>query len=141
MKSNGQAGFSLVELLIVVVVVAVIAAMAVPAYQKGIAAAENGVIVSTMRTISSTQVAFYSQHNRFGRLAEVNNLANGRIGTPNGAGGLDRNHFTFEMVPVSPTDDELKSEYTIVATRTDTGGTVVYKYEVSQSGEIQRILP
>jgi prepilin-type N-terminal cleavage/methylation domain-containing protein len=141
MKSNGQAGFSLVELLIVVVVVAIIAAMAVPAYQKGIAAAENGVIVATMRTISSTQVAFYSQNNRFGRLAEVNNLANGRIGTPNGAGGLERNHFTFEMVPVSPTDDELKSNYTIVATRTDSGSPVVYKYEVTQSGEIHRILP
>jgi hypothetical protein len=45
------------------------------------------------------------------------------------------------MVPAAPTDDELKSEYTIVATRTDNGGTVVYRYEVSQSGEIQRILP
>lgn len=140
MKSNGQAGFSLVELLIVVVVVAVIAAMAVPAYQKGIAAAENGVVVSTMRTIASTQVAFYSQNNRFGRLAEVNNLTGGRIGTPT-ATGLERNHFLFEMVPVSPTDNELKSTYTIVATRTDTGGVVVYKYEVTQSGEIHRILP
>jgi len=141
MKSNGQAGFSLVELLIVVVVVAVIAAMAVPSYQKGIAAAENGVIVATMRTIASTQVAFYSQNNRFGRLAEVNNLANGRIGTPNGAGGLERNHFTFEMVPVTPTDAELKSSYTIVATRTESGSVVVYKYEVTQSGDIRRILP
>jgi prepilin-type N-terminal cleavage/methylation domain-containing protein len=141
MKSNGQAGFSLVELLIVVVVVAVIAAMAVPAYQKGIAAAENGVVVSTMRTIASSQVAFYSQNNRFGRLAELNNAAGGRIGTPAPPSGLQRNHFIFEMVPVAPTDAELKSEYTIVATRTDTGGVEVYKYEVTQSGNIQRIIP
>lgn len=142
MKNQGmksQDGFSLIELLLVVVIVGIIAALAVPALQKGIRAAENGTTFATMRTISSSQVGFFSQNSRFGRLSELNNALGGGLGTTTGD-RIVRGRYTFEMVPVTPTDTELRNEYTITATRSITDDTV-YKYELTHSGEIVQILP
>lgn len=139
MKNEGSKGFSLIELLLVVTIIGVIAALAVPALQKGILAAENGSTFSTMRTISSSQVDFYSRFGRFARLAEINSTGQSVFGTT-----IDnrvvRGQYTFEMTPATPTDAELRSSFTMTATRTDLDG-VVYKYELTQTGEIIQILP
>ena len=140
MLRGKNSGFSLIELLIVVVVIGIIASLAVPALQKGVRAAENGNTFASMRTISSTQVNFYSQNGRFGRLAEVNNILSNSIGTPSG-NDVTRGKFTISMVPAVPTDTQLKDGYTITATRNVTGEGVVYQYQLTQTGEIQQILP
>jgi prepilin-type N-terminal cleavage/methylation domain-containing protein len=139
MRKN-ERGFSLIELLIVVVVIGVIASLAVPALQKAIRAAENGNTFSMMRTISSTQVNYYSTNNRFGRLREVNNLLSSSIGTPIGE-ELRRGKFIFSMTPETPTDEELRNSFTITATRAAEGDGIRYIYEVTQSGEIRQIEP
>ena len=136
-KNNG---FSLIELLIVVVVIGVIASLAVPALQKGLRAAENGNTFASLRTVSSTQVNFYSQNGRFGRLSEINNILSNSIGTPSG-NDVTRGKFTISMVPATPTDTQLKDGFTITATRNVTGEGVVYQYQLTQTGEIQQILP
>ena len=139
MEKNGQKGFSLIEVLLVVVIVGVIAAMAVPAYQKGMWAAEDGSARGTMRSIASTQISFYSQNNRFGRLAEINTALGNGIGTVVGD-RLVRGKYVFEMSPIAPTDAELATEYMISATR-DVQGDVVYRYELTQTGRIRQIYP
>lgn len=136
---NTEKGFSLIELLLVVVIVGIIAALAVPAFQKGIRAAENGTTFATMRTISSTQVSFFSQNNRFGRLPELQAMVQNGIGKTTGD-RVVRGRYVFEMTPVTPTDGELANEYIITATRS-IGDDVVYKYELTQSGKIRQILP
>lgn len=140
MNNNSERGFSLIELLIVVVIIGIIAAIAVPALQKGIRAAENGNTFATMRTIASTQVNLYSQKSRFGRLTEVNNLLSSSLGTPSG-NSINRGKFVLSMTPAAPTDVELKNGYTITATRNVTGEGVTYVYEVTQAGDIRQILP
>ena len=136
---NRQKGFSLIELLLVVVIIGVIAAMAIPAYQKGRWAAENGSAFGTMRTIASTQVSFLSQNGRFGRLAEVNTILGKSIGVEVGD-SLVRGRYVFTMSPAVPTDAELKTAYTIVAKR-DVVGDVLYQYELDQTGRIWQVWP
>ncbi len=140
MMNKREAGFSLIELLLVIVIVGIVAALAVPALQKGIRAAENGNAYATMRTIASTQVGFFSQNSRFGRLSEINNILSQSLGTSSG-NSLTRGKFTLDMSPAAPTDAELRVGYVITLTRNVAGEGVIYKYQVTQSGQLQQILP
>jgi prepilin-type N-terminal cleavage/methylation domain-containing protein len=138
-KSASQHGFSLVELLIVVVIVGIITALAVPALQKGIRSAENGTTFATLRSISSTQVQFFSQNNRFGTLPEIQQMMGNGIGVTAGD-RVVRGRYVFEMTPVTPTPADLANGYTISAVRS-VADDVVYRYELNQTGKITQILP
>ena len=137
MKLSNQQGFSLIELLLVVVIIGIVAALAIPAFQRGIIAAENRSIHATMKTMSSSQAMFFSQNQRFARLDELNNLNSHGLGTIV-VNRLFRHNFTFEMAPLNPTDAELREGFMIGAFR-DAGG-VTYRFELTNDG-VQRVLP
>ncbi len=138
MKKANERGFSIIELLIVCVIMGIIAALAIPFLQKGIRAAENGNTFATMRTISSSQVSYFQRYGRFGRLTEINNLLSNSLGTPSGA-TLTRGKFVFSMSET--TDAELRDRYTVQAIRNVTGEGQVYRYVLTQTGELQQMEP
>ena len=136
---KGEQGFSLIELLIVCVVIGIIAALAVPALQKGITAAENGNTFATMKSMGTTQMSFYSQRGRFARLTEINNIHSNGIGVPSGD-ELIRGKFILTM-PDEPTDAQLRERYRITATRDINGEGVTYVYELTQAGHVRQVMP
>jgi prepilin-type N-terminal cleavage/methylation domain-containing protein len=138
-SASNQKGFSLIELLLVVVIIGIISALAVPALQKGIRAAENGTTFATLRSVSSTQVQFFSQNNRFGTLPELQTMMGNGMGVTTGD-RVVRGRYIFEMTPVTPTPAELADGYTISAVRS-VSDDVVYRYELDQTGRITQILP
>ena len=141
MKKNTQKGFSLIELLCVVTIIGIIAALGVPSFQKGIRAADNGAAFATLRTMSAVQLNFYSQNGRFANLNELNSAHNGGFGVlPDGGTSITRGRFVFEMSPLTPDNDQLKSAYTIIASgTTGVSGTPVV-FRVNQSGYIEAII-
>ena len=138
MTQKHDRGFSLIELLLVVVVIGIVAAIGVPAYQRGIAAAEHRSLLASMKSASSTQTAFFSQNNRYGRLAEINGMMGNGLGAVSG-NRLIRNQFVLEMVPANPTDTELRNGFTINASRDDSG--ITYRFQLTESGRVMRVLP
>lgn len=140
MKDKNQMGFSLIELLLVVVIVGVIASIAVPLLTKGIMAAENGSTNATLKIMLQAQSLHFVQKNRYARLDEVNNIQNGNLGSVTG-GKLYRGKFEYEMVPTTPTDDELKSDFRIRATRVVGDTALPYVMEITSEGYASQIFP
>ena len=134
-KMNRQNGFSLIELLLVVVIIGIIATITFPLLYSAKQSAENGNAYASLRSISSSQISYFSQNSRFARLDELNTAQSSALGIISG-NDLTRGRFTFRMNPVAPTDAELRDGYTVIATKGVTGSENPYVISLDQSGFI-----
>ncbi len=133
------AGFSLIELLIVVAVILVIAAIAIPNLLRSRMAANEGSAVASVRSINTSQVVYQSTYN-IGFAARLIDL---------GDGGVAAN-CTLPTLPVSTSscliDSSLatgsKSGYNFTYTPVSTGAVVgaytVKADPISSGGSGQR---
>lgn len=140
MKNKNQDGFSLIEILIVVVIIGIIMALTVPYLKKAKGAAENGNATATMRTMLGAQYSFYSQRARYARLDEMNDSQSGAFGIVTGT-DLVRGSFTFQMSPLTPTDAQLKDNFTVIGTKVTGGDELPFVISLSQDGEVVQVLP
>jgi type IV pilus assembly protein PilA len=81
-RTRGQRGFTLIELLIVMAIILVIAAVAVPQLGKQLMAAhENAVVQTIVRTLHPAEVQYYSQFGTYATsLTQLGPPASGAAG-------------------------------------------------------------
>ena len=130
---NGQRGFSLIELLLVVVILGLLATIAVPSLVKSRDAAEKASAIGTLRTLHINEMGFQSHKGRYGTLEEINIYTGKTLGTVVGT-SLLRGNYIFPDTPAA-----LKIQYTILAVKfRDTRA--VSAFVMKEDGQIQTLI-
>jgi prepilin-type N-terminal cleavage/methylation domain-containing protein len=140
MKDVKQQGFSLIEILVVITVLGIVSVLSIPLYKKAINASENMSIFTTAKFMVQEQTAFFTTNSRYARLDELNAQYNNNFGKYQD-NTIVKGKFTITMSPVAPTDSELRTNYTIIATRTLDSAELPYVISFDASGEVIQIIP
>jgi type IV pilus assembly protein PilA len=77
---KGQAGFSLIELLIVVAIILIIAAIAIPSFLNSRMAANEASAVASVRSVSTAETAYAASYAAIGYSAALMDLGDGGSG-------------------------------------------------------------
>lgn len=144
MEKKNEAGFSLIELLLVVVIIGIIASISIHYFYKAKIAAENNAAVSTLSVMRQNEVIHFTQKQRYGRLDEINAI-HGNLGNVQSDLTLTRGFFTYDLTtstgtPTVGDPKNLVGDYLITATRPN-GTELPYVYTLDQSGRIAKVLP
>jgi type IV pilus assembly protein PilA len=74
---NKQAGFSLIELLIVVAIILIVAAIAIPNFMSSRMSANEASAVASVRTIATAETAYATSYAAIGYSAALSDLGDG----------------------------------------------------------------
>ncbi len=140
MKKTNQNGFSLIELILVITIIGIIASISLPYLKKAKSSAENASMFSTMRTLTSAEIGFYTNNGRYATLSELDAANPSKFGTLNGM-TLKRGSFTLDMGSVTATDPSLKTDFTVTATKTVDASETPYQIATSSNGRIVQLAP
>jgi prepilin-type N-terminal cleavage/methylation domain-containing protein len=125
---RAQAGFSLIELLIVVAIIAILATVAVPKLLKSLETGRESAAVQTLRTIHNSQATYQGAKQRFGTLKELSE-----------AGLLDSNYANGSPVSgyiYTSAAEVTQDKYCIQATR-QAPSTASRDFNVTEDGTVR----
>ncbi len=71
LKSNRKAGFTLLELLIVVIIVSILAAVALPRFSKMTKKARSSEATTAVGSILTAESLYYQEQDKFGNTADL----------------------------------------------------------------------
>ena len=112
-RNQRRAGFSLIELLIVIAIILVILTVAVPKFTTAVRSARETGAVKAITTLHTAQVQYYSSYNRYAAsLQELGPPASGPEG-PAAAGLIERDMASGEKGGYKYTLSATPTGYTI----------------------------
>lgn len=145
-----QAGFSVIELLIVVAIILVLLAVVIPALERSRIAANEASAVGSLQAITTAQITYATSYPDMGYAKTLSNLGGSAAtcATANGASSSTsclvdsvlssgtKSGYKFELIPEGDLAMPI-SAYNSVATPQAIGETGEHTFSSDQSGMIQ----
>jgi prepilin-type N-terminal cleavage/methylation domain-containing protein len=146
-RTRRTAGFSLIELMIVVAVIVIIAALAIPQLLRARMAANESAAVAALRTLSTQEINYNSTWSA-GYSPTIASLGPPSPGTPASPANADlidqllasgiRGGYQFLYAPLIPSGSTSPTGYTISAGPISPGITGEWYFFVDQSNTIRQ---